>query len=66
MNMEKPTKEQMEMYEKIRYSGVTNMFDVRTVCSLSNGLLTEPVCFYIMHGTNYSDCMEEYGITRKN
>lgn len=44
----KPTKEQFEDYVRIRASGVTNMFDVRMVCSLSNTGLTKDICIYIM------------------
>ena len=36
------TKEQCEAYEKVRVSGVTNMFMVNTVCELS-GLDRETV-----------------------
>ena len=66
MNKEKPTREQMQKFEDIRYSGVTNMFDVNTVIALSGGLLTREVCYYIMSDNNYNDCMEEYGIVRRN
>lgn len=62
----KPNKEQMQKFEDIRASGITNMFDVNNVIALSNGLLTREVCFYIMDGNNYIDCMEEYGIQRKD
>ena len=44
------TREQFESYEKVRQSGVTNMFNVDLVCELSR--LTRGECFYIMK--NYS------------
>jgi len=33
-----PTREQFEDYERVRASGATNMFDVRMVIALSDGL----------------------------
>ena len=66
MTKEKPNKEQMQKFEDIRYSGVTNMFDVSTVVAISGGVLTREVCYYIMDGDNYTQCMEEYGIVRRN
>ena len=45
---QKPTKEQFEDYVAIRNFGVTNMFDVRTVCDLSETGLTRELCIYIM------------------
>lgn len=52
------TKEQFLIYEKIRSSGVTNMWDVKTVCSLSGGVLTKDVCFKIME--SYSELKDKY------
>lgn len=54
----KPSKEQFLDYENIRQSGITNMFDIRFVCSLSTHGLTKEHCLYIF--ANYSDLMEEY------
>lgn len=56
----KPTKEQFEDYVAIRDSGMTNMFDVRTVCNLSVTGLTKEICLYIM--TNFSALAKEYGV----
>ena len=56
----KPTKEQFENYVNIRDSGVTNMFDVRTVCALSDTGLTMEHCLYIM--TNFVNLAKEYGV----
>ena len=56
----KPTKEQFEDYVRIQYSGVTNMFDVRMVCALSETWLTREICMYIM--SNYEDLRKEYGM----
>ncbi len=55
----KPTKEQFEDYVRIQKSGVTNMFDIKTVCRLSYEGLTKDICFYIMD--NYEELEEEYG-----
>lgn len=56
----KPTKEQFEDYVAIRDSGMTNMFDVRTVCNLSVTGLTKEICLYIM--TNFKDLAKEYEV----
>ena len=50
------TEEQFEAYEDVRESGVTNMFDVRTVSELS-GLDREEI-MTIMKG--YSKLKEKY------
>jgi len=40
-SMDKITKGQFETYERVRLSGVTNMFDARRVAKLSNlGMMT--------------------------
>lgn len=57
--MNKPTKEQFKDYLRIRDSGVTNMFDIKTVCMLSYTELTRDICVYIME--NFEDLIEEYG-----
>ena len=56
----KPTKEQFDEYVKIRNSGVTNMFDVKFICSISNTGLTEEICLYIMQ--HFGDLLEEYEV----
>lgn len=58
--MQKPTKAQFEDYVAIRDSGVTNMFDVHMVCSLSDTGLTKEICLYIM--TNFMELAKEYGV----
>lgn len=50
------TKEQFNKYEAIRKSGVTNMFDVKTVERLSK--LTRDTIFYIMD--NYTELKDKY------
>jgi hypothetical protein len=50
------TKEEYEAYEKVRISGVTNMFAVTTVCKLS-GLEKDKV-MAIMN--QYEELMEKY------
>lgn len=56
----KPTKIQFEDYVAIRDSGVTNMFDVRTVCNLSVTGLTRELCLYIM--SNFLSLAKEYEV----
>ena len=51
------TKEDFMDYERIRESGVTNMFDIRTVISLSDNLDKEK-CLEIMR--DYSKLREQY------
>lgn len=58
--MQKPTKAQFEDYVAIRDSGVTNMFDVRTVCDLSYTGLTRELCLYIM--SNFMELAKEYEV----
>lgn len=42
------TKEEFKAYENIRSSGVTNMFNVTMVISLSGGVLDKEKCLNIM------------------
>ena len=56
----KPTKEQFADYVAIRDSGITNMFDIKTVCALSGTGLTREMCSYIMK--HFADLAEEYDI----
>ena len=58
MNLEEITKEDMQAYEDCRSSGVTNMFDVRTV-GMITGLSKEKI-MNIMK--NYGKYMEEHEI----
>ena len=44
----KPTKEQFEEYVAIRDSGITNMFDIGYITSISDTGLTRAICLYIM------------------
>ena len=50
------TKEQFEVYEKVRSSGVTNMFDINLVCELS--CLDRETVMEIIE--KYDDLMELY------
>ena len=54
--MEKITKEQFKAYVNVQMSGVTNMFDVRTVQSLS-GLEKEQILTIM---TNYGELKDKY------
>ena len=54
--MEKITKEEFLNYEEVRESGVTNMFCVKTVMSLSG--LTKDKILEIMN--NYGDLQNKY------
>jgi len=54
-------KKKFERYEAVRASGVTNMFDVRTVCDLS-GLEREEVMGIMK---SYSDLVKAYPGVRK-
>ena len=54
--MEKITQEQFESYEDVRESGVTNMFDVKTVGELS-GLEKEKIMIIMK---NYGQLKEKY------
>lgn len=56
----KPTKEQFEDYVSIRNSGVTNMFDVKTVCNLSSTGLTKDICMYIMN--HFTELASKYEV----
>ena len=54
--MEKITEEQFEAYEDVRESGVTNMFDVKTVGELS-GLEKEEIMTIMQ---SYGELKEKY------
>ena len=49
-------KDMYKSYEKVRKSGVTNMFDIRTVSELS-GLNKEEITFVM---NNYSELRNKY------
>jgi hypothetical protein len=53
--------EQFKAYERVRASGVTNMFDVTRVMQLSR--LTKAEILHIM--SNYTQLMEKYPEVRK-
>jgi hypothetical protein len=55
------TEQEFEAYERVRASGVTNMFDVKTVEKYS-GLSREKI-FEIMK--TYNELMEQYPEVRK-
>jgi len=52
------TKEKFNIYEEIRQSGETNMFDVKAIIELSGDELTKEDCLGIMK--NYSKYEKEY------
>ena len=54
--MKKITQEQFEAYEDVRESGVTNMFDVKTVGQLS-GLEKEQIMTIMQH---YGELKNKY------
>ena len=54
--MEKITKEQFEAYVDVQESGITNMFDVRMVHSLS-GLEKEQIMTIMQH---YGELKDKY------
>ena len=56
----KPTKEQFEEYVAIRDSGVTNMFDIRYIESISDTGLNKPICLYIMK--HFVELAKEYEV----
>lgn len=56
----KPTEAQFVEYVEIRDSGVTNMWDVMMVVSLSKTGLTKDICLYIMK--HFLELAEEYEV----
>ena len=52
------TSEKFEQYERVRQSGVVNMWDAETVVRLSAGILTEDDVVDII--SNYSEYSEIY------
>ncbi|MEK6880007.1 MAG: hypothetical protein AABY22_10385 [Nanoarchaeota archaeon] len=57
----KITKEQFEDYEEVRVNGLTNMYDITTVCELSG--LDKEIVIQIMK--EYDKLMEEFPEVRK-
>ena len=56
------TKEDCEAYEKVRTSGITNMFDVSRVCQLS--CLDRDKVMEIMK--KYEELNEKWGFRKQN
>ena len=56
------TREQLMAYEEIRQSGITNMFDTKTIIEESDGYLNKETISTIMEGfgTNLETLMEKY------
>ena len=52
------TKEKFQAYVKVQRSGRTNMFDIKAVCALSVGKLSQEDCFDIME--NYDKYEKEF------
>ena len=53
------TKKRFQTYLEIRDSGATNMFDVRKVVELSDGILTREHCIFIMR--SFNELWDKYG-----
>ena len=53
------TKKQFQTYLEIRDSGATNMFDVKKVVELSDGILKREDCIFIMK--NFNELWDNYG-----
>ena len=53
------TKKQFQTYLEIRDSGATNMFDVRKVVELSDGILKREDCIFIMK--SFNELWDKYG-----
>jgi hypothetical protein len=53
------TKEQFEAFQRVRDSGLTNMFDVKAVIQLSGDLLDRESVLDIMK--NYAKYTEDFG-----
>ena len=60
MTTNKPTRDQFAGYVNIRNSGITNMFDVRSITSISATGLDKGICLYIME--HFAELSEEYGV----
>ena len=52
------TKKEFEEYERIRETGKTNMFAIREVVSMSNGILDTESCLIIIK--NYSKLEQQF------
>lgn len=60
----KPNIEQWKDYLVVQASGITNMFDIRTVCSYSKHKLTSNMCFYIFD--HYEELEKEYNYSLRD
>lgn len=56
----KPTKEQFQEYVDIRDSGLTNMYDVRFIETISYSGLNKNICMYIMQ--HFMELAAEYNV----
>lgn len=65
--MEPITKEKIQAYEKVRQSGITNMFHIPNVIKAADEMfettLTKEDCLYIME--NYGKLLAHYNIERR-
>ena len=57
--MDKPSKEEFNIYRNIQFEGTVNMLDMPSVIELSEGRLTKKKLLYIYR--KYSELAEEYG-----
>lgn len=66
--MEAITKEEMQAYEDVRQSGVTNMFHIPAVIKvaemMSDAKLTKEKCIFIMTGNHYNELLSKHNIKR--
>lgn len=53
------TKKQFQTYLAVRDSGATNMFDVKKVVELSDGILKREDCVFIMK--HFNELWDKYG-----
>mgnify|MGYP002527182605 CR=1 FL=1 len=60
MTTTKPTKEQFLEYLDIRDSGITNMYDVLFIETISYSGLNREICLYIMK--HFTELAEEYDV----
>lgn len=56
------SKRDMQAFENVRQSGVTNMFARDVVCKLAG--ISKKTYMEIIEGDNYSKYMKKYGIKR--
>ena len=67
--MEAITKKEMQAFEAVRQTGVTNMFAIPTVIEaaeiISDVKLTKEKCIFIMSANHYSELIKKYNIERR-